>query len=106
MASPQPNPREVARILREAISRLLPAVARQVRHDVLSRHGGGFVTPLLANLLDARQMMAELSMATPMGRLSGEFVQPPMHVLVGLSERRGRLSAVVFKSRHGVTSES
>src|ERR1035441_1870296 len=77
-----------------------PPFLFQVSNDVQPRRRGSLVTPKLARLLNACQVMTQLAVAHPVGRLARKLIQPAMHLFKQLAQPGGRFRAVFCERRH------
>jgi len=77
-----------------------PPFLFQISNDVQPRRRGSLVAPKSARLLNACQVMPQLAVAHPVGRLARKLIQPAMHLFKRMTQRQRRFRAMFCKRWH------
>jgi len=77
-----------------------PPFLFQVSNNVQPGSGGSLVTPKFAHLLNACKVMAQFSVAHPVGRLARKLIQPAMNFFKRLTQHGFRFRAMLCERRH------
>ena len=77
-----------------------PADHFKIGKDVLAGGFGGFIAPLLPDLLNPGQMMPLPAMTHSVRRLTGKLVQPQMYLAVRLAKLLLCFGAMLLEGGH------